>query len=249
MVSSPFCTDCKSDKFVWDWANGDVVCTSCGLVAQERFIDDRVAFKDYDEYAPLEAPTNKAIAQHTNELNAVLFNGTLENTTDMAKAIEEFCNKTPNQETRTKAQRADVVTAAYTNTNIKGISAKDLCEALNVKPSTFWKAATKHKVVDKNSTNRPSELLKRTIYENSDIPNGKEWSVFKTARKFLEALSATPSIQGIKPDRLAVSLMIIACEVEKVGLKRTKMCHKYRLCPETLSRHEAILQEALKRGV
>ncbi len=244
---SQVCTDCKSDKFVWDWANGDVVCTSCGLVAQERFIDDRAAFKDYDEYAPLDAPTNKTITQHTNHLNAALFNGHLDNTTDMAKTIQDFCNNTPNQETRTKAQRADVLTAAYTNT--KGIPAKDLCEALNVKPSTFWKAATKHKVVDKNSSNRPNELLKRTIYENPDIPNGREWSVFKTARKFLEALSATPSIQGIKPDRLAVSLMIIACEVEQVGLKRNKVCHKYRLCLETLSRHEAMLQEALKRGL
>jgi hypothetical protein len=46
---------------------------------------------------------------------------------------------------------------------------------------------------------------------------------------------------------LAISLMIIACEIENVGIKRIDMCRKYKLGMETLVKHELVLQDALKR--
>jgi hypothetical protein len=233
------CTDCKSDKFVWDWANGDVVCTGCGLVVQERIMDEKVGFKDRDDYYPLdEMPVSKRVMTQTNVLNATLFNGMLESAKDMAQTIDAFCQKSPEA-----THKADVVTGMYTNT--KGISAKDLCLAMKLKPKQLWKGAVKHDVINNN---RSLDLLKRTIYECDDVPVGREWEVLKIARKFLEALDTTPAIQNIKPDRLVVSLMIVACEVLKLGLKRTKVCHKYKLSKDTLCRHETMLQEAL-RGI
>lgn len=230
------CLDCKSVKFVWDWANGDVVCTVCGLVAQERIIEDNVGFKDRDDYYPLDEPVSKRVMTQTNVLNATLFNGMMEGTKEMVQAIDAFCQKSPDV-----THKADVVTGMYANT--KGISAKDLCVAMKIKPKQLWKATVKHNVIN---TNRTLDLLKRTIYECDDIPEGREWEVLKIARKFLEALETTPAIQNIKPDRLVVSLMIVACEVLKIGLKRANVCRKYKLSKETLCRHETMLQEALQ---
>jgi len=234
---SMICTDCKSDLFVWDWANGDVVCTRCGLVAQERIIEDKVGFKDRDDYYPLDdVPVSKRVMTQTNILNATLFNGMLEGDKDMAQAINEFCQKSPEV-----TQKADVVTGMFANT--KGIPAKDLCFAMNLKPKQLWKATVKHDIIN---TNRSLDMLKRIIYECGDIPMGREWEVLKVARKFLEVLETTPAIQNVKPDRLVVSLMIVACDVLKLGLKRSKVCHKYKLSMDTLYRHETMLQEALK---
>jgi hypothetical protein len=71
--------------------------------------------------------------------------------------------------------------------------------------------------------------------------------VFKVAKKFLEALENNVLIQTIKSDKLVVSLMIIACEVVKLDIKRKKLCREYGLSLDTLNRHEALLQEAMKQ--
>jgi hypothetical protein len=233
------CTDCKSDRLVWDWASGDVVCTSCGLVVQERFIDDRVSFKDMGDYTPLATPVTKQILKKVDVVNANLFNGMLEGTTDVAKAIDEFCQSSPSD--GDVLSKADVASGVFANTN--GFSAKELCVAMDVKPRQLWKAVVKHKVIN---TNRTSAVLKRTIYECEDIQSGREWEVFKVAKTFLEALENNVLIQRIKSDKLVVSLMIIACEVVKLDVKRKELCRKYVLSLDTLIRHEALLQEALK---
>lgn len=234
------CRDCKSDRLVWDWANGDVVCTSCGLVAQERFIDERVSFKDIGTYTPMETPVTKQILKKVEAVNANLFNGMLEGTTDVAKTIDEFCQRSLCE--GDVVSKADIASGVYANT--KGFSAKELCDALDVKPKQLWKAVVKHKVIN---TNRTSSVLKRTIYECGDIQSGKAWEVFKVAKKFLEALENNVLIQTIKSDKLVVSLMIIACEVVKLDIKRKKLCREYGLSLDTLNRHEALLQEAMKQ--
>lgn len=228
------CTDCKSDKLVWDWAAGDVVCTSCGLVVQERFIDDRVSFKDYGDYSPLETPVNKKILKGIDVVNANLFNGMLEETVDVSKVIDDFCEGDV-------LSKADIASGVYANT--KGFSANDLCVAMNVKPKQLWKAVVKHKAINNNRT---GDVLKRTIYECEDIPSGQEWDVFKVAKRFLEEFETNALIQNIKSDKLVVSLMVIACEVVKLNIRRKDLCRKYGVSLDTLNKHEALLQEALK---
>lgn len=234
------CTDCMSDRLVWDWANGDVVCTSCGLVVQERFIDDRVGFKDYGEYSPLEVPVNKQVLKKVDVVNANLFNGMMEGTRDVAKAIDEFCQVSPSNGGEVLS-KADIASGVFATT--RGLSVKDVCGAMDVKPRQLWKAIVKHKVIN---TNRTCDVLKRTIYKCEDIPSEKKWDVLKVANKFLEALEKNVLIQRFKQDKMILSLMTIACEVVKLDIKRRHLCRKYGLTVDTLNKHEAMLQEALK---
>ena len=43
------CRNCQSTALVTDWAQGDRVCTSCGVVAEGRLVDDRPEWKDFNE--------------------------------------------------------------------------------------------------------------------------------------------------------------------------------------------------------
>lgn len=241
------CTDCGTDKLVWDWANGDVVCTACGLVAEERFVDDRIGFNDHDCYAPLHESVSKQVTKQTNLVNAALFNGMLDGADDISKAIDDFCRQGEQDggvKEREVSRKADIASGVYANT--KGFTAKELCTAMNVKPRQLWKAVANHKVVN-NTSNRTHDMLKRTIYECVDIPQGREWEVFKVARKFLEAMQDDRvSLQSIKPDKLVVSLMVIACGVVRLNIKKKELCRKYGLSLDTLNKHEALLQKALE---
>lgn len=241
------CPECMSDKLVWHWSDGDVVCTSCGLVVEERFIDDRVAFKDYGDYSPLEAPVNKQVLKKVNVMNANLFNGMMEETTEVAKAVDDFCKARDSSNASNASNgceglsKADIASGIYATT--KGLSIKDVCCAMDMKPKKMWKAVIKHKIINDNRT---CDVLKRSIYRCDDIPSEQKWDVLKVAKKFLEALENNVLIQRFKTDKMIVSLMTIACEVAKVDIKRRDFCRKYGITIDTLKKHEALLQEALK---
>lgn len=247
------CRDCKSTKLVWDWANGDLVCTSCGLVAQERFIDERVSYKEYDDYfpgkirTPQESRALQKTIQHTNTINTTLLNNALDNTVDMAEAINDFCNQTPRLECNVP-KKATITAGIYANTH--GVNIKNLCQQMSIKTSDFWKATTRHGITTMKPQRRFQDLLKRTIYTCQHIPTGKEWQTFKIARQFLEKIQDSPLIQNIKPERIVISLMIIACGLSNATkMTRADLCKEYRLSPETLAKHEALLQEILAGGV
>lgn len=239
MENNNQCKKCSSTRLVWDWANGDIVCTGCGLVCQERFIDERASWKDYEDYTPISQPINSNILTRAKVLNASLFNGFLDNTEDIAKSVQEFCDQSQNKNI---PKKANIASGIYANT--KGLSIKELCREMKVKTSHFWKASVQNKI--QNNSNRTKELLKRTIYSCEYIPKNSEWNVFKIANKFLEEMIKTPCAQKIKPNRLVISLMIIACEIEKLPIIRQSFCEKYQLSLDTLKKHEMILQQVLK---
>ena len=43
------CRHCKGRNMRVDWAQGDKICTDCGVVAEERLLDDRPEWKDFCE--------------------------------------------------------------------------------------------------------------------------------------------------------------------------------------------------------
>lgn len=43
------CRNCHSTALVIDWRQGDRVCTSCGVVAEDHLMDDRPEWKDFNE--------------------------------------------------------------------------------------------------------------------------------------------------------------------------------------------------------
>ena len=222
------CPECISSHVVWNWADGDVVCTGCGLVIQERFIDDRVGFRESDDYSPPEPAFNAGVKRQLTKANVRLPDNVL-------SACHEGCVAT------TSVRKEHVAVAMHANT--QGVSVKAVCATMGVKPSKFWKEARNLKGHEENVRSQ----LRRTVYECVLIDEAKHWDVLKTATRLMEGVINHPRLYTLKPDKLAVSLMVVACKICKLSLKRGRLCKEYGLSLDTLGKHESMIQEALAK--
>lgn len=227
------CTDCKSDRIVWNWTDGDIVCTSCGLVQQERFIDDRVPFKDYCDYEIERIPLNKTVQKHTDSIYGL--------SDDIVTATNAWCVETRCVERQERVKKEDV--AAGVHANMKGVSVRSICNKMNISQSKFWKAVSKKK----ESESDCGAMMKRLVYESEYIPKKRSWDVIKVGNKILDVIKGSKHIQTLKPDKLALSLIIISCEINKLGKKRSFACKDYGISVDTVRKHERLIQDLLSK--
>lgn len=61
------CTDCGCDQLVWNWTDGDVICTGCGLVVQQGILDDRPCYGEY--YDDVNVVKEDGIQKDTTEIS------------------------------------------------------------------------------------------------------------------------------------------------------------------------------------
>jgi transcription initiation factor TFIIIB Brf1 subunit/transcription initiation factor TFIIB len=232
------CSDCKSDKFVWDWANGDVVCTSCGLVNQERFIDDRFGYKEYEDHEYKETKIiDKKVDKVVSTINSVMFNGMIDDTNMIAEKIQHTYENSSKTITT-----ADVVAGVYSCQ--KGLTAQELCLSMNVKPKKFWKSVKNDVIWDQ----RLLDIIKRLVSQSVKFEKKQEWPVIKCTIKIIERIKKSSEVQNIKTDKLAISLIYIACQCENIIYEMKDFVKHYRISSETLKRHEHIIQTILKKN-
>lgn len=217
------CPTCISARVVWNWTDGDIICTGCGLVLEERFIDDRVPASKYSDYKYDEPKLKKNVVASATMIGVDMPDSTLQ-------LIQQSC--------REKFDKPTVAASIY-NT-VKGMTAKQICSALDIKPSKFWKAASTSKTADNK------DILRRTIYECDVIPKDKVCVVMKTAISLFEALEKSNINQSLRKDRLAVSLLILSCEMLGIFKKRNVLCKTYKISMETVRKHEYAVQQALR---
>lgn len=228
------CFHCESDRLVWDWTNGDIICTSCGTVNQESIIDDKVYYKDYEDHEYQEHKTiDKKVVKVVSKINSVLYNGMVDDTNRISDKIQSTCDN------NNRITTADVVAGVYACE--KGLTANNLCTAMNIKPKMFWKSVKTNVVWE----NRLLDIIKRLVYESVDFDTKKEWSVIKCCMKVIEKIKSCPEIQNIKTDKLAISLIYIACKCEKIPYDKKQFVQVYKISLETLKRHEHVIQTIL----
>lgn len=231
------CEHCKSDRLVWDWANGDIVCTSCGTITQERFVDDNHYYKDYEDHEYSEKKTiDRKVNNVVCTINSVLYNGMVDDTNAISEKIQHSYENVDK-----KITTADIVAGIYTCE--KGLTAKELCITMNVKPKKFWKSV-KNDVVWEH---RLLDIIKRLVYEAVKFDSKEEWKVIKNSMKIIEKIKKFPEVQNIKTDKLAISLIYIACKCGNVLWDKKEFLTNFRISFETLQRHEHIIQAILKK--
>ena len=228
------CTQCYNDNLVWVHADGDIVCPNCGLVVS-RIFDDSITYDNSGWVYQVnhEEQINSTVAKYVSELGI---------SREKLEGINAACAGA--SAAREKIQKADVAAGIYNTTH--GVSGKSICAALNMKPRKFWKSAAGMSKCE----NMAQTILKRTIFECAYIPSESAWQVYKVANKILGSIQ-DQGTQTLKPDRLAISLMIVSCEINKVcnaGLKRTRICKEYGISPDTVKKHEALIQALLVKG-
>lgn len=223
------CTDCGSIRVVWDWAAGDIVCTNCGLVLQERFIDDRVPFKEYGDYFQEPKEINQTVKNHTEGIPIQ---------DEIVLASNEWCK---DKREGLRVRKVDV--AAGIHSSIQGVPVRAICARMNVRASKFWKA-TQGQEGKKGDC---LSILKRTVYESEHIPADVAWQVIKVGSKLIDVVNTSTHAQTLRLDRLAISIMIIACDIKSVGPKRSKACKLYGISPDTVRKHEGLIQGLLEK--
>lgn len=235
--NNQICSDCQSDKLVWDWANGDVVCTSCGLVNEERFVDDRFCYQNYQDHEQETKMIDKHVGKVVSTINTVLYNGMIDDTSVMTDRIQHIYDKNDK-----KPSTVDVVANVYSCG--KGMIAHELCTQLNIKPKTFWKSVKGDVVWEE----RVIDLVKRLVYENARFDKKEEWPIIKCSMKIVERIKDSSEIQNIKTDKLAITIIYIACLCQKKLYDKKEFVKLYRISIETLKRHESIIQAILKKS-
>ena len=234
------CSYCKSHSLVWDWANGDIVCTKCGTINQEKFIDDRSYYKDHEDHEHNEPKViDKKINNLVSSVNSVLYNGMVDDTSVMSERVEDKCCQIHNN----KLTSADIVAGVYACE--KGLTAKELCVTMNVKPNRFWKSVKTDFIWDE----RLIDIIKRTVYRCVNIDKNKEWLVIKCAIKIINKIKNSPEIQNIKPNKLAISLVYIGCKCQNINLDKRDFAKDYGISIETLHNHENVIQRILQKNI
>jgi transcription initiation factor TFIIIB Brf1 subunit/transcription initiation factor TFIIB len=229
------CTDCGCDRLVWKWSDGDVICTNCGLVVEERFIDDRVPIGDiHNYYMESDTTTEKEEIEKIKEYTQTFGNILTDNVAHKVKStIKDMTSDDK------KIRKCDIGAGIYVNSN--GVTASQICESLNIKSRTFWKSS-----ISQGKKQSIDDILKRIIHSCEYIPADKAWDVIKISKRFLEVLESNETIQACKPNKIAITLMIIACEVLKLDIDREIICREYKISKVTLLKNEKIIQNTLK---
>lgn len=75
------CRFCGSYSLIVDWKQGDKVCTTCGVVAEERILEDRPEWKDFNEAEDLAKGAPKAARCGMVPVNESKYLGGLQPTT------------------------------------------------------------------------------------------------------------------------------------------------------------------------
>jgi transcription initiation factor TFIIIB Brf1 subunit/transcription initiation factor TFIIB len=232
------CNHCQSDRLVWDWANGDVVCTSCGTINQERFIDDKCNYRDYESHECKEPKViNKNLNKVVSDVNTIFYNGMIDDTSKITENIQSMCDNN----TTAKVSKADIVASVYACE--KGLTAKELCTNMNVKSNKFWKSVKNDTVWE----NRLLDIIKRLVYGCDEFDTKNHWVIIKSARKIIDRIKSSPELQNLKPDRFAVSLIYVACNCEKLCQNKKKFVKLFGMSLETLLKHEHIIQTILTK--
>lgn len=234
------CNHCQSDRLIWDWANGDVVCTSCGTINQEKFIDDKCYYRDFEDHEYKETKLiDKSVNKYVSDVNTIFYNGMIDDTSRITENIQSMCES--NKNTKNKISKADIVAGVYVCE--KGLTAKELCTNMNVKTNKFWKSVKKDTIWE----NRLLDIIKRLVYGCVEFETKNHWIIIKCARKIIDRIKSSPELQNIKPDRFAVSLIYVACDCEKLSLNKKKFVKLFGMSLETLLKHENIIQTILTK--
>jgi hypothetical protein len=140
-----------------------------------------------------------------------------------------------------KITTADIVASVYTCE--KGLTAKELCVIMNVKPKKLWKSVKSDIVWE----HRLLDIIKRLVYEAVKFDSKEEWKVIKNSMKIIEKIKNFPEVQNIKTDKLAISRIYIACKCGNIIWDKKEFLTNFRISFETLQRHEHIIQAILKK--
>jgi transcription initiation factor TFIIIB Brf1 subunit/transcription initiation factor TFIIB len=130
----------------------------------------------------------------------------------------------------------------------------EICDAFSVSEKRFWQHSTS--VLESLKTLRnfkdimvassQEDILVRMIYSVPSIPQDSMWDVVKAARN-VQARVAVSYLQGLKPSKLNVTIIYIACCISLGANVISKAClaNGFGVSQTTMNKHENLIQSIL----
>jgi hypothetical protein len=260
------CKDCHSAKLVLCHQDGDIVCTSCGLVQEAHVIDDTL-------YGNTTYDDNDICITHYERLNT---------SQDIKYTIKDMFNKASAHILGDEFYNIiNDACALYTSVSQlhKGKHNKALCCACflyacknintEVEPSKvyaffgvrMWMHYSKYIILIEQSMKHSSRqqgcaaqnssmnnsMLKRMVYDCPHLNQQQAWNVITIATQLYEKIQCLTS--NVKMSKMNACLIYISCLINKYDDVSLQFVSKfYNVSIATLKKHEALVQNILKNG-
>lgn len=231
------CNDCGGDRLVTT-REGDFVCTQCGLVKEERCIDDTAhAFEDIhwepivDDEAIKQARILKDL--RLNDLDDII--------KDVICRFHTLAIESGRKQFDTSFWAACVYMASMELN--RGMSPEECMRLLGCEEShKFWESYKQlgGKTIPQA---RHNNGLARVIHV-LDLPSDKIWEIKKIADRLWERVK--DDVGTLKSSKLNSSIVYIACKIGGIN-NLHNVCSKLNISKGTLKKHEERIQSILAR--
>ena len=250
MASKPlFCRDCGKDGFVWD-RDGDVTCTSCGLVHIERYIDDTY----YGSYFQDACEEHKDVEEQTivpKDILHIIEHRFDEQMQNVAGELYAKCFKT---KIKTKSSAIYANCLYYANlTLIRGYTIEDVIKVMSpLSPKDFYENFNdigkiyneefkKGKAVPNKS--KSNAMISRYVHMCEDISH-IQWDVIKLAIKLYDSISTSFTLK-MKDSKLLATIVYVSIKILKLPIDIKEYCRDLQISLNTLKKHEKELHNII----
>jgi transcription initiation factor TFIIIB Brf1 subunit/transcription initiation factor TFIIB len=251
-ANANICDDCGSHKLVIQWREGDIVCSQCGLVKEERILDDTYyGNKPYDEDIQPALCSNEAqnetikwaIESLLGDGNTILI--------DLCTQMFHAIGRTSGKSLRGKTRRAVIAAAIYCASKYhkRGLTAEAIYSMFEIDMwfmysdiCVLWSTCPEFKAVFATTT--IDDALARMVYSNLDIPFDATKQVLKYCNILRDAVGS--HLTNAKVSKLNACFVYIACQQSNLDISKKDIHKAYGVSMATLTKHETMIQDILE---
>lgn len=255
------CSDCRGYQFVWD-NNGDVVCTTCGLVKIERYIDDRPEWGSYNAYDMCRAALLIEEDHESDQVKeAKAFLQVIENDEPLvATCIELYCIAIDKLRVIHTKHKKNIMAICIYHASChvqRGLIPEHVMAMMQVNSADFWKESynvsqtwTDLSYYDSlmSAVASASSAYQRLVHILESVVwlGKRKWDVIKAANILFHRIQGTHVIGRVKQSKLHPTIIYIACMVCGIKVELRELCRCLNTSVTTVKKHEAMIQDVLR---
>lgn len=254
------CKSCQSDKIRVCQRDGDIVCTTCGLVQEGYLCDetlygntpfeDRATCSFSAELLP-DDKQKKNVQRLFRQASLCILGDEFENIVADAYSLYETVAKRHRGEQKKALYCVCFILACKSNKS--GTDPKHVYDYFGV---PMWLHYSKlnleiqtNQTSKKNATrlNDAETSIKRMVYDWLNIDNNYKWKIFKVACQLQHQVECLTS--KVRMSKLNACIIYISCKVNNVeNMSIERIAELYNVTKSTLRKHELLIQSVLENG-
>ena len=256
---SRYCIECNSSKIVIYARDGDIVCTNCGLVQEERILDDtfygNIKYDDMDEmhsyYCEVfeEENVNNQVLDIFKRASLNILGEEFQSIIDCALSL--YTEYTKGSTLKRGQNKVAIYCTCFLYAcqhHHAGVDAKAIYRYFEIPP---WLEYSKigpclQQILDRTHAHQETnDLLKRMVYTCGRFKNQEAWKIITIAKQLEDKVQCLRS--KVKTSKLNACLIYIACVVNGVEWASIETISQiYDVSITTLKKHELLIQSVLK---